>query len=162
MEVQITNEFCITEPISDDQLPTDESEAAPSGSAGVRPTSAMTLPASRAVPASVDASVQSPQDNARTNLNARRGEEDYSIDDEMIRYSRRSKVTFDSSRSDQHMVTLAHQQEDSQCFDTRRYPRPRIPRNPHTYNFGATALAFYHQHGEQTEEYPKERNDVDP
>ena len=70
MEVQITNEFCITEPISDDQLPTDESEAAPSWSAGVKLTSAMTLPTIYTVPASVDASVQPPQNNAQIDLNA--------------------------------------------------------------------------------------------
>ena len=124
MEVLITNEFCITEPISDDQLPTDETEAAPSGSAGVRLTSAMTLPASRASSALVDASVQPPQNHPQINLNARRREEDYPTDDEMIRDSRRKNVTFDPDRSDQHTVTLAHQQEESQNLNTRRYPRP--------------------------------------
>ena len=65
-------------------------------------------------------------------------------------------------RTDPFNMTLAHQQEESQSLNLRRYPKPRTPRDPSSYNFGATSLAFNAHFENQAESYPQERNDIDP
>ena len=56
MEIQFSNDFCLIEQMSDDQLPPDQPDVALSVSATTKPppTSTMTLHPNQAAPASVD------------------------------------------------------------------------------------------------------------